>query len=104
MNLKQARAAVDTYRDHLIAECPADGPADWAPSEQEQRSHLSYMLDRMTEMLDEVEDLDSAGRDFTEVWEKFNRWLGFMQGSFWTQGDFTLNDMRGHNTSCLQSS
>jgi len=97
MDVEQARKVIDQYRTHLIDECPANGPTDWSPSEQEQRNHLSYMLDKMGEMLDEVDDLDARAQDFFEPWEKFNRWLGFMQGVFWSAGDFTLGAMKDHN-------
>lgn len=114
MKSEQARKVIATYRSHLINECPAEGPTDWPPSEQEQRNHLAHMLDVMEEMLDEIEDIDnnfdhlddSAWSDLKktrELWGKFFRWLGFMQGILWASGDFTLNDMREHNTSCSQS-
>lgn len=115
MNAEQARVVVDEYRAHLINECPAEGPMDRTPTEQEQRNHLSHMLDMMEEMLDDIEDIDnnfdhlsdSAWSDLRAtqgLWGKFFRWLGFMQGVMWSQGDFTLDDMRGHNTSCSRSS
>ena len=57
------------------------------------------MLNKMDGFLDEVLAADDCARDFTKVWEKFNRWLGFMQGILWCNGDFTLNEMRDHNRS-----
>ena len=32
-----------------------------------------------------------------EVWEKANRWLGFIQGIFWTTGLYSIDEMREHN-------
>lgn len=29
--------------------------------------------------------------------EKVGRWLGFIQGVFWTRGLYTINEMREHN-------
>ena len=90
MDVTQSLSVIDKYRTQLINECPADGPADWSPSEQEQRNHLVYMLDQMEEML------DSSVFPVTN-WDKFNRWLGFVQGLLWAMGEYTLNEMRDHN-------
>ncbi|KKK84913.1 hypothetical protein LCGC14_2778570 [marine sediment metagenome] len=91
MDVTQSLEVIDKYRNRLIDECSANGPMDWSPSEQEQRNHLVYMLDRMEEML------DTTLFPVTN-WDKFNRWLGFVQGLLWTMGEYTLKEMREHNT------
>ena len=91
MDVAQSLEVIAKYREHLINECPADGSTDWSPSEQEQRNHLVYMLDRMEEML------DPALFPVTN-WDKFNRWLGFAQGLLWAMGEYTLNELMEHNT------
>lgn len=90
MDVKQSLDVIDKYRTKLINECPAEGPMDRTPSEQEQRNHLVCMFDRMEEML------DTAVFPVTN-WDKFNRWLGFVQGILWSLGEYTLNEMRDHN-------
>jgi hypothetical protein len=90
MDVTQSLSVIEKYRERLIHECPAEGPMDWHPSEQEQKNHLVHMLDRMEEML------DSSLFPVTN-WDKFNRWLGFVQGSLWNLGEYTLNEMREHN-------
>lgn len=47
--------------------------------------HVHYMLDEIEKFLEE-------GRI-----EKANRWLGFIQGVFWTCGTFALYDLKNHN-------
>ena len=90
MDVTQSLEVIAKYRNRLIDECPAGGPMDWSPSEQEQRNHLVYMLDRMEEML------DTALFSVTN-WDKFNRWLGFVQGLLWAMGEYTLDEMQEHN-------
>ena len=91
MDLTQSLEVIDRYRTQLINECPAEGPMDWSPSEQEQRNHLVHMLDKMEEML------NTSVFPVTN-WDKFNRWLGFVQGLLWNLGEYNLNEMREHNT------
>ena len=112
MNLDTAKKVMVIYRDTLedfgpkdsggaegaVGHEPEPGPFDRPPEESELNTHLYTMLDSMDDFLERVETMDDQGVDFTEVWEKFNRWLGFMQGVFWVQGDYTLNEMREHNT------
>jgi len=31
--------------------------------------------------------------------EKVNRWLGFIQGTLWVSGYYTIEEMKGHNRS-----
>jgi hypothetical protein len=30
-------------------------------------------------------------------WDKLMRWLGFVQGVYWSDGTFTIDQMRDHN-------
>lgn len=48
-------------------------------------THLKEMLPKMKVFLGE-------GRR-----DKFFRWLGFVQGSLWTLGEFTLEELCNHN-------
>ena len=89
MDVTQSLGVIAQYRAQLNI-TPADGPMDWTPTEQEQRHHLAHMLDRMEEMLD-------ITKFPVTNWDKFNRWLGFVQGCLWNLGEYTLNEMRDHN-------
>jgi hypothetical protein len=48
---------------------------------QERAKHLEWMLD-------EIPKIEDA--------EKRARWIGFVQGHFWTLGVFTIDQMRAH--------
>ena len=39
-------------------------------------------------MLDELHKLKN---------DKYNRWLGFIQGHFWTIGIYTIDELKEHN-------
>ncbi len=110
MNSEKGREIVEKYRSALWMTSPVEGPMDKAPCPDEELRHCHSMLDKMDEFLNEIEKInnefdhlsDSGWRDLKkveEIWGKFNRWLGFMQGVFWTQAVFTLNEMREHNRS-----
>jgi len=49
-------------------------------------SHAMWMCERCLEFL----------RDGDE--EKANRWLGFVQATFWACGHYTIDEMRAHIT------
>ncbi len=94
MDLVKAREVVERYRAFLTSgeKTPLSSPRSyWA------LPHVCEMLDKMDGFLDEVEQMDSKGVDFSEVWEKFNRWLGFLQGVFYITGCYSLDEMRDHN-------
>jgi hypothetical protein len=61
----------------------ADHGADLA--HDEQLEHLLFMLNRMETMYEEDP-------------EKAMRWLGFVQGVLWSQGDYTIDELRIQNT------
>jgi hypothetical protein len=54
------------------------------------------MLDKMEEMLDDAQ-YGSGHFPSGSRWDKFNRWLGFVQGVLWLHGDFTLDQLKDHN-------
>ena len=106
MDVKQGREIIDRYRGVLKHVSLREGPMDGAPCPDEELQHCHSMLEWMDEFLDKVEEEDRyrhdrfwSDADRVKQWDKFNRWLGFMQGVFWSQGVFTLNEMRGHNRS-----
>lgn len=96
MDVKRGRAVVAQYRSLLSAMPKGSGPFDRDPTPREAFSHLAGMLDQMVEFLDKADTPYRTAEEQLE-WDKFNRWLGFMQGVFWLHGDYTLNQMRDHN-------
>ncbi len=86
MTKEQVLQVVSEYRTYLGQ--AGDGPQqidhNLAPTRGEALRHLLFMCDHVEKMVEE--DI-----------EKAMRWLGFMQGVFWSQGIFTLNDLREHN-------
>ena len=100
MGTKEARRVLEQYKSLLKNVGPKDGPMRDAPQSYEILPHLAGMLSKMEEFLSEAEDpLRDSYDDPRESWDKFNRWLGFIQGCFWSQGMFTLEQMRNHNRS-----
>lgn len=59
--------------------------------------HARYMLERMEGFLDEAETPPFPSEDGNAAWEKFNRWLGFVQAILWVYGQYSLDEMREHN-------
>jgi len=55
-------------------------------NEDDWKDHLLYMIDVMFKMLAD------------NRMDKLFRWLGFVQGVFWSKGVFTIDEMRYHNT------
>lgn len=72
-------------------------------------THLTEMIPRMRGMIDEFEGIEwhalmseVTGEELQRAveWrEKFMRWLGFMQGALWSEGIYTIDEMREHNRS-----
>jgi NAD-specific glutamate dehydrogenase len=99
MNVQKGREVVAQYRSLLSLLPKTSGPFDRDPTPREAASHLAGMLDQMEQFLDNVEGHANPTRSAREHadWDKFNRWLGFGQGVFWSQGTYTLDQMRDHN-------
>ena len=86
MTPEKVKEVTAQYRKLLA---PVDGK-NWAdasgqPEPEGAHEHAKWMLDR----IDEFADQGRMGKAF--------RWLGFLQGVFWTLGTYTLNQMREHN-------
>ena len=64
------------------------------------RKPLDYPLGHALWMLHEMrEDLEGYGYETEDAasdrtWDKFNRWLGFVQGVLWINGVYTIDEMR----------
>jgi len=82
---------VQQYRALLTHIPPAQAPGTHPPSPRAAFAHVHYMLEKM-----ESEFLNPE--TFNEkTWDKANRWLGFLQGVFWMQGTYTLEQMKDQN-------
>ncbi len=60
-----------------------------SPSKAQTLAHAFGMLNRMEELL-EKEEID-----------KFNRWLGFIQGIFWNNGMYSIAELREQTRSIV---
>lgn len=74
--------ALEFYRDFLERNYPE---IQAERRSENQIAHLKAMIPLMQEYLD-------AGRI-----EKFMRWLGFLQGWFWSKQIFTVEELASHN-------
>lgn len=54
--------------------------------------HCYSMLDHIEKA---VQDFVKDGN--TAKWEKAQRWIGFVQGVFWSAGVYTITDIEEHN-------
>lgn len=98
MDVARGRLVVSWYRSLLSLMPKGEGPFDRDPTPREAMSHVVGMLDKMDEFLDLVEEWgENEPQPLNGAWDKFNRWLGFVQGVFWLHGDYTLDQMRDHN-------
>lgn len=52
----------------------------------------SNVLDHVYDMIPKIQGFIEEGRI-----EKAYRWLGFMQGVMWTEGLFTIEELKKHN-------
>ncbi len=86
MNIKHVLDSMEKMVDGFAA--PAQRHTELTHSSQEQAAHLKYMIITMKEMpIHDDEDV-----------EKLMRWIGFMQGSLWTSGFFSIDEFREMNT------
>ena len=56
--------------------------------------HVRWMCRELPPMMDAIWEAEMI--DLTEV-EKVHRWLGFIQGVLFSEGVFTIDEMREHN-------
>ncbi len=90
MNADKVLAVIEIYRKRFeILGIPKIGFSHKAiPYSKESRlAHCHEMLDKMEKFIAQDE------------MEKVFRWLGFIQGCFWSTGLYTLEDMKNHNRS-----
>ena len=89
MTDKKIREILDRYKTYLDAK---QGIENKALGEERRPfvhidafCHLRYMLDQMYGFLEQGKR------------EKLMRWIGFMQGVFWRQGNYTLKDLKNQS-------
>lgn len=76
------------YRQHLEKLQAEAIEADYDARHPDRNIAINHLLS----MLPKMESFIKEGRR-----EKFFRWLGFLQGVLWSFGEFSLNELRGHN-------
>ena len=88
MTKEQVLRVVEQYRAYLPLNgvvAPQCADLDLPPSRLEATRHILLMCEQIEDIVEE------------DV-EKAMRWLGFIQGVFWSSGTFSINEMREHNT------
>lgn len=100
MTPKQVKEAIKEYRDFFdrgyfgeIYEKGFDFPHDML-YDYTDYSMAGDNLKHVYGMLDQMEIMVDEGK-----MEKVFRWLGFVQGVLWTEGAYTLNELKDHNRS-----
>jgi len=96
MTPQQVRDALDVYEKALLGEEaePVRGDLNAVnPSGKMQRNHLLWMVGETRKILDHV----AGDKDDRGIIEKAMRWLGFIQGGLWSQGFYSIEDMKNHN-------
>jgi len=87
MNKQKILDVLEVYENHLVRIGADNKEAfpDIYPSKKQSINHLLTMISKIREFVEQ-------GRK-----EKAFRWLGFMQGVLWTNGNFTLKELKDHN-------
>lgn len=88
MRTEKIRDVIACYEQKLqaLAIIPHDYPhEELLKSPEASLEHLASMLPKMRIFLNE-------GRT-----NKVYRWLGFIQGALWSQGIYTLEELKNHN-------
>jgi len=88
MTPEQIQDALTKYEEYLSAYgVPLRHPAgEGAPTNEAAGRHALWMCSEVRKFL-------ADGRR-----EKADRWLGFIQGVLWVLGNYTIDNMRAHNT------
>jgi len=96
MTPQQVRDALDIYEKALWGEEANPVRADLDRvnlTGTAQRDHLLWMCVETRKILDHV----AGDKDDRGTIEKAMRWLGFIQGGLWSQGFYSIEDMKNHN-------
>jgi hypothetical protein len=102
MNLEQAKSVVERYHEVLKETEAAVANMGQNPSQAEAMKHARFMLERLESFLEVVEEAELE-EPCGKQWDKFNRWLGFMQAILWVNHIYTLDELRGHNRGEISS-
>jgi hypothetical protein len=93
VTLDQMIAAAEKYKAHLVETFDAKSVRDTEGSPSS--SHLVWMCDQI---IAEAKNLNSMPiRPHRETMEKYNRWLGFVQGALWVIGDYKIEELKSDN-------
>jgi hypothetical protein len=90
MTKEKILAAIELYESELrkLGIEKIDFPHDQIPITSDQKLGHGYG------MLDQMREFAHQGRI-----DKVNRWIGFVQGILWCEGQHCLNDLKDHNRS-----
>ena len=95
MTKEKLKSIFQAYRDHLDAIYPKIAPRQLTEVEAQfsvgslsridTTAHLKFMCDTAQTFVDQ------------DRVDKAMRWLGFMQGAFWMDSVFTLEELKKHS-------
>ena len=95
MTKEKLKFIIQAYRDHLEATYPKIAPRQLTEVE-EQFSVGSLSRIDTTAHFKHMCDMGQTFVDQDRV-DKAMRWLGFMQGAFWMDDVFTLDELKKHS-------
>ncbi len=89
MDGKKVLEVIGIYRNYFEKSVI---PKNRFPHDQLINTYNSKALSHCYWMLAEMEKFVAEGS-----MDKAFRWLGFIQGCFWSAGDYTLEELKNHN-------
>jgi methionine salvage enolase-phosphatase E1 len=98
VTIEKVKEVVERYRDRLSSvvknaksECMSERAAKTASSQMDWNVKIAHYLF----MCDQIVSFVESGN--LEKKEKATRWLGFLQGAIWSDGFYTLNELKDHS-------
>ena len=96
MKIEDLQELVDFYIKELESQSFFSRSSGTGPEPKSTPlEHACWMLHRMDESCQGYGNL-WADENSKIKWDKYNRWLGFVQGVLWVSGIYTIDQMREH--------
>ena len=95
MTFTQIKTILALY-DTVLAKLVIDTKEDFfVTATVDNLNHCRWMCEKITEMMYAIDNESIVDLEKTE---KVHRWLGFIQGVLFSNGVFTISEMKEHNT------
>jgi len=85
VDVSQVREVIENYKEDFKSKFLVQGEEISPIKDGDPLEHALWMIDNIPEFLD------------AKRIEKAMRWLGFVQGIFYTEGIYTIEEMKHHN-------